>query len=540
MNAKLCAACDSKNPYTAYFCGNCGKSLEAKRGDLNARPLTRRVKKGVTWLRHHPSILVASCVTLAVAGALAISAKYYVNTSSRLAADGATETPQLPPVSDLGPGLSGIPAPTAPELASPSDKVMAAIRQALSKMDAKVYSSYGSTGVSDTNSRAVFSDLNQQVQGEAIPGLLTLLLKSDDAVDRIKTVKLLEYYISDPGAQKSQGLILNALSFALSLERDSSVQTLLIQVIKDSPVPNDDKFKHLQAHLGRLQDGPAKERLIRALGELAPPQYRDGLAVELTQLLTATQNSDVAAAAADEVKQFGFRRAVPNLMRAVQTAPPSVAAKIAGLLRALTPPNEQERQQLGALMTSIMSQTLDSNLASEAAETIKEFHYQKAAAPMTQLLSTTTNSNIGLHAADVLKSLRYREACPALKNTLATAPLEVAVSVADLMNEFQCKEAIPLIRSRLLNDRFTSSGSIVALGRALYELQGGDSVDLLIQCFREGRSSLRYQWVSLFKEKRIGKAREAVQSVRDSITVDYERKQVDDYLKDVSSAATTP
>jgi HEAT repeat protein len=434
--------------------------------------------------------------------------------------------PTLPSTSDTKPGA----LPPAP----PDADVMAAVRQALSKMD----TSYSSA---DTNSRSVFVDLSQKWQEKAASGLITIVSQPGDSVVHWRAAKLMEYYLRDPNAQKLRDDMLNALSTGIGIESSSYTQRLYIQIIRESPTTNEGKFQRLEGYLKTLQDSETKSYLIVMLGELALPKQREGLAMELTRQLTITQDINVASAATGVIVQYKYRQAIPDLIKALQSAPPfrggysSVAGYIAGLLRDLTPPNDpQGREQLAALMTDLMMRTMDPPFASVAANIITESNYRKAAPSMTQLLCTTNNNSIGSSAAEIIKGLKYREALPALREALQTSTMEIAVHISGLLAHFQDKEGVSALRTRIENDTFTSHSGLVTLGRTLFELQGEQATDLLIECFKGNSNEyIKSVWIDFFREKRISKAREAVQSYRDSTTNSYYKQKADEYLKSV-------
>jgi HEAT repeat protein len=361
---------------------------------------------------------------------------------------------------------------------------------------------------------------------------------------------------------------LNAFSTGFGLEINYAVREFFIQVIKDAPTSYDSKCRRLNKLLEVPADGRVKANLIRTLGEITPPALREELLAVLTKELIATRDAyQIAPTAAGVIKQFGYRKAIPDLIKALQTVPSDTAAVIAGLLRELIPANEQqERENIAALVTGMLEKTMGySTFPKEAAAIIKDFGYRKACQPVTkvlyattessmaeavtdiikslqcreslptvtQTLCTTTNSSIGQFTADVIKTLQYREALPALREAIQTAPIDVSLHMASVLVTLQDKDGVKSLRERIGNDKYTSNYNFVSLGRALYELQGEQSLDLLIGCFKDAQISLQTYWIDFFKEKRIVKAREAVQSVRDTTTNDSVRQKANEFLSAV-------
>ena len=409
----------------------------------------------------------------------------------------------------------------------PSEEILAAVNQALAKMD-------GGLRSGDTNSRAVFFELNRKYQENAVSRLIEVFSQSGESLNRWRAAKLLEYYLRMPSAQKLKGRMIDILSQRLSVESDEDVRGLIVTIIKEAPVVRNVKFQYLRSHLGTIPSGSVKNNLISALGEFAPPEQRDTLAAEYVEILATTGDWQTAYYTAQVIENFKYRQAIPDLMNALWTAPSNTASYIANLLHSLTLPGDtQAREQLAAFMTDLMIQTLDSSLASVAAKTIKEFNYRKAIPTLTELLCITNNSSIGSQAADVIKAFQYREALPLLREAVVIAPLDVAVVIADLLVAFRDKEGIPALQTRIEYDQYGSSSSVVSLCKALYDLQGESSVEFLVRCFEESQLCLQTSWIDFFKERGISKAREAVQRVRDESTNDSTRQKADEFLRAV-------
>jgi hypothetical protein len=252
------------------------------------------------------------------------------------------------------------------------------------------------------------------------------------------------------------------------------------------------------------------------------------------KVLINTGEEWTAQRAREVLEKFRYRQAIPDLMNALNTASSKAAWYIVNLLRSLIPPSDtQAREQLAALMTDQITNYVNSSLASQAAETIKEFNYRKASPALTEVLCITNNSDIGRLAADVIKAFQYHEALPLLREAIVTAPLVVAQYIADLLVAFQDKEGIQALQTRIEYDRYGSSADVVSLGKAMYDLQGESSVEFLVRCFEECLSSLQTSWIDFYKERGISKAREVVQRVRDESTNDYTRQKADEFLRAV-------
>lgn len=117
---------------------------------------------------------------------------------------GKTETIDLPP------------PPPPPPPGIPSEEILAAVNQALAKMDAR-------PNAGDSNSGAVFFELNRKYQENAVSGLVEVFSQSGESLNRWRAALLLGLYLRVPNAQKLRGRILDVLSQELSIERDRYV-----------------------------------------------------------------------------------------------------------------------------------------------------------------------------------------------------------------------------------------------------------------------------------------------------------------------------
>ncbi len=154
---------------------------------------------------------------------------------------------------------------------------------------------------------------------------------------------------------------------------------------------------------------------------------------------------------------------------------------------------------------------------------------------MTRVLCETSNTSLASKAAKTIEEFHYEDACEPLRKALIHAPTSTAPTIAGTLAALNDKKAIPALRARLSSDRAVSSTNVVSIGKALYELQGDGANELIFECFRDAQSNPQKYWINyFFKEKNMQEARGVVQQVRETTTDEGVRKAADEFLGKVA------